>query len=70
MPEKKSARRPRSQTIEVARVVSIGRSKIAGDAALVKLRDSEGGMVVLRLLPQQLKTLALGLAGMSEALDQ
>ena len=65
MPPKKPARRPRSQTIEVARVVSIGPSKIAGDAALVKLRDSEGGMVVLRLHPQQLKTLA---RGMSDAL--
>ncbi len=44
----KAARRPTGRTIEVERVVSVGRDRELEGGAIVRLRDEKGAMPALR----------------------
>ncbi len=63
----KTPRGPTGRTIEVERVVSVGRDREVEGGALVRLRDERGAMLALRLRPGQVRTLANGLAGVVAA---
>ena len=65
----KAARRPTGRTIEVQRVVSVGRDRKVKGGAIVRLRDEKGGMLALRLRPGQVRTLANGLGGIVAATE-
>ncbi len=45
------AKRPTGRTIEVERVVSVGRDREVRGGAVVKLRDERGAMLALHLAP-------------------
>ena len=62
-------RRPTGRTIEVERVVSVGRDREVEGGAVVRLRDEPGAMLALRLRPGQVRTLANGLGGIVTARD-
>jgi len=53
--------------IDVARVVSVGRNR-SGEAVL-RFRDTKGRLVTVRLRRQQFRTLANGVLGLAEALE-
>ena len=55
--------------IEVARVISVGRDRSTGQAVL-RFRDERGRIVALRLRPQQFRTLANGVLGLAEAIEE
>ena len=59
-------RRPTGRTYEIARVVSVGRDRET-NGAVVTLRDEDGRIIALR---RQACTLAKGLAGFVEALEE
>ena len=64
--------RPPGETIDVARVVSVGRDRKTGEA-VIRLRDESGRWVALRLRERQLRTLGrgvLGLVGLVESIDE
>ena len=63
------AKRPTGRTIEIERVVSVGRDREVEGGAVVKLRDERGAMLAIRLRPGQVRTLANGLGGIVAALD-
>ncbi len=65
----KTPRRPTGRTIEVERVVSVGRDREVEGGAVVRLRDERGAMLALRLRPGQVRTLANGLGGIVAALE-
>ncbi len=65
----KTPRRPRGRTIEVERVVSVGRDREVKGGAVVRLRDERGAMLALRLRPGQVRTLANGLGGIVAAVE-
>ena len=55
--------------IDVARVISVGRDRTTGQAVL-RFRDEQDRIVALRLKPQQLRNLALGVLGLAEAMEE
>ena len=55
--------------IDVARVISVGRDRSTGQAIL-RFRDERGRIVAIRLRPRQLQTLANGVLGLAEALEE
>ncbi len=63
------AKRPTGRTIEVERVVSVGRDRQVEGGAVVKLRDERGAMLALRLRPGQVRTLAKVLGGIVAAVE-
>ena len=54
--------------IDVARVVSVGRDRSTGEAVL-RFRDTKGRLVAVRLRRQQFRTLANGVLGLAEELE-
>ena len=54
--------------IDVARVLSVGRDRPTGGAVL-RFWDTEGRLVAVRLRRQQFRTLANGVLGLAEALE-
>jgi hypothetical protein len=54
--------------IDVARVISVGRDRPTGGAVL-RFRDTKGRLVAVRLRRQQFRTLATGVLGLAEALE-
>ena len=65
-----TARRTRKQgsLIDVTRVVSVGRDRPTGGAVL-RFRDHDGRLVAVRLRKQQFRTLAHGVLGLAEAME-
>ncbi len=61
-------RRPTGRTIDVDRIISVGRDRETG-GAVIRLKDEDGRTLALRLRKRQARTLANGLAGFVEALD-
>ena len=61
-------KRRTGRTIEVERVMSVGRDRRVKVGAVVRLRDERGAMLALRLRPGQV-TLASGLGGIVAAWD-
>ena len=59
----KAARRPTGRTIEVERVVSVGRDRELKGGAIVRLRDERGAMLAVRLRPGQVRTRKAKLLG-------
>ena len=59
-------RRPAGRLVDVARVVSVGQDRRTGEAIL-RLKDTKGGLVAVRLRPRQFRTLANGVLGLAEA---
>jgi hypothetical protein len=60
---------PKSGTlIDVAGVVSVGRDRSTGQAVL-RFHDTKGRLVGVRLRRQQFRTLANGVLGLAEALE-
>ena len=59
-------KRPTGHTIEVERVVSVGRNRSTGRAVL-RFRDERGRIVAVRLRSRQFRTLANGVLGLAEA---
>ena len=64
----KTPRLPTGRTIEVERVVSVGRDRQVEGGAVVRLRDGRGAMLALRLRPDQV-WMANGLGGIVAAVD-
>ena len=60
--------RPRGLTIDVTRVISVGRDR-SGEQVLLRFRDDRDRIVAVRLRPQQFRTLANGVLGMAGALE-
>ena len=54
---------------DVARVVSVGRERPTGKP-IIRLRDQDGRLVAIRLRPQQFRTLAHGVLGLAEAMEE
>ncbi len=54
---------------DVARVLSIGRDRATGQA-VPRFRDERGRIVAVRLRPRQFRTLANGVLGLAEALEE
>ena len=65
---KKPTRRSTGLLIDVARVISVGRDRPTGGAVL-RFRDQEGRLVAVRLRRGQFRTLANGVLGLAEALE-
>ncbi len=63
------AKRPTGRTIDVGRVVSVGRDREVKGGAAERLRDERSAMLALRLRPGQVRTLANGLGGIVAAVD-
>ena len=61
--------RPTGRTIEVERVLSVGRDREVRGGAIVRLRDEKGALLARRLRPGQVQTLANGLGGFVAAVD-
>ncbi len=61
------AKRPPGRTIEVQRVVSVGRDRELEEGAIVRLRVERGALLALLLRPGQVRTLANGLGGIVAA---
>ena len=55
--------------IDVARVLSVGRDRAAGTVHL-RFRDKQGRIVAVRMRPRQLRTLAGGVLGLTQALEE
>ena len=55
--------------IDVARVISVGSDRTTGYVVL-RFRDEHGRIVALRLRSQQFRTLAHGVLGLAEALEE
>ena len=53
----------------MARVISVGRDRTTGQAVL-RFRDEQDRLVAVRLKPQQLQTLAHGVLGLAEAMEE
>ena len=62
-------RKPTGRLIDVARVISVGQDRRTGEAIL-RFRDTKGGLVAVRLRPGQFRTLAPGVLGLAEARDE
>ena len=62
-------RRPTGNTIDVDRIISVGRDRKTG-RAIVRIRDAEGRVYALLLWKRQLRTLARGTSGLVEALEE
>ena len=62
-------RRPTGKTIEVDRIISVGRDRETG-GGVIRLKDADGRMIALRLWKRQLRTLARGASGLVEALEE
>ena len=60
--------RPTGKTIDVDRIISVGRDRETGRPT-VRVRDAEGRVYVLLLWKRQLRTLARGVSGLVEALE-
>ena len=61
-------RRRTGKTIQVDRIISVGRSRETG-GAVSRPKDEEGRTIALRLWRQQLRTVAREVGGLVEALD-
>ncbi len=61
-------RRPASRTIQVDRIISVGRDRETG-GAVIRPKDADGRTIALRLWKHQLRTLARGASGLVEALE-
>ena len=68
MPTQKK-RKPTGRLIDVARVVSVGQDRRTGEAVL-RFKDTNGGLVAVRLRPGQFRTLANGVLGLEEAREE
>ena len=64
-----ATRRPTGRTIDVDRIISVGRDRKSG-RSIVRLRDADGRVYALLLWKRQLRTLARGTSGLVEALDE
>ncbi len=64
MPTKRST----GKTIQVRRIISVGRDRETG-GAVIRVKDVDGRMIALRLWKRQLRTLARGTSGLVEALE-
>ncbi len=64
--KKRTRREPSGQVIDVARVVSVGPDRDTQEAIL-RLRDTNGRLIAIRLKPRQLGTLAKGVLGLAKA---
>jgi hypothetical protein len=64
--KKRTRRKPSGRLIDVARVLSVGQDR-ATEEAILRLRDTEGRLIAIRLRPQQFGTLATGLLGLAKA---
>ncbi len=62
-------RRPTGRTIDVDRIISVGRDRKTG-RAIVRLRDADGRVYPLLLWKWQLRTLARGTSGLVEAMEE
>ena len=62
-------RRATGKTIDVDRIISVGRDRETGGAA-IRLKDADGRTIALRLWKRQLRTLARGASGLVEALEE
>ncbi len=60
------AQRPSALTLDIQRVISVGQDRKTGEAIL-RLKETGGRTVVLRLRPGQFRTLAIGVLGLAEA---
>ena len=61
--------RPTGKTIDVDRIISVGRDRKTGRST-VRVRDAQGRVYVLRLWKRQLRTLARGTSGLVKALEE
>ena len=59
-------RRPTGKTIDVDRIIPVGRDRQTGGAA-IRLRDEDGRTIALRLWKRKLRALARGTIGLVEA---
>ena len=66
---KKSHARRAGVLIDVARVISVGRDRSTGQIVL-RFRDERSRIVAVRLRPRQFRTLANGVLGLAEAVDE
>ena len=64
-----NTRRPTGKTIDVDRIISVGRDRKTGRST-VRVRDAGGLVYVLLLWKRQLRTLARGVGGLVEALEE
>ncbi len=55
--------------IDVQRVISVGRDRTAGHINL-RFRDRQSRIVAVRMRPRQFSTLANGVLGLAEALEE
>ncbi len=62
-------RRLTGKTIDVDRIISVGRDRKTG-GAVIRLKDEAGRTIVLLLWKRQLRTLARGTSGLVEALEE
>ena len=53
--------------IDVARVVAVGRNREGG--AVLRVQDTKGRLVAIRLRRQQFRTLASGVLGLAEGFE-
>ena len=61
-------RRPTGQTIQVDRIISVARDRETG-GAVIRLKDSDGRTIALRLWNRQLRALVRGSVAWLKALD-
>ena len=61
--------RPTGRTIDVDRIISVGRDRKSG-RAIVRVRDADGRVYALLLWKRQLSMLARGTSGLVEAMDE
>ncbi len=67
--KKAKARRESGLLIDVARALSVGRDRAAGTVHL-RFRNKQSRIVAVRMQPRQLRTLASGVLGLAEALEE
>ena len=61
-------RRPTGKTYSIDRIISVGRDRET-NGAVIRLKDSDGRTIALRLWKRQARTLAKGLAGFVASID-